>query len=114
MKLDSDNATLLAINGRIPGTQNTTIEVFQADKWTQSSIVIPALIGLFCVAFRDSKTILISGGVQSDTYNIKTYLLDLETMTWSEGPKFNLPSSYCQCGRLITSREPVIEYNTFL
>lgn len=111
LKLDSDikNETLFAINGKIQGAKNTVIETFRKDKWIQSSVGLPAMINLFCVAFRDSKTILIAGGFQNDSYSTKTYFLSLVSMTWSQGPDVFTPVSYAQCGRLISSRVPIIE-----
>ena len=109
MESDTKKDILFAINGKIPGAQNTTVEIFQTDKWIQSSVVMPAMVNLFCVAFQDSRTILIAGGALNDTYNLKTYFLSLETLTWSEGPNVFQPMSYSHCGRLITSRVPIIE-----
>lgn len=109
MKSDSKNDTLFAINGAIPGAYNTTIEIFEANNWRQSEIVVPEMMNLFCAAFVNSKTILIAGGKYKTGYNFKTFFLNIETMKWTEGPKYSYSASESQCGRLITSRTPITE-----
>jgi hypothetical protein len=103
------NDILFVANGAIPGDQNTTLEIFQGNQWIQLEEVVPAMINLFCVAFRDSETIVMAGGSSYSDFSVKTFLLSYKTMTWNIGPDVRRPISFTQCGRIITSRTPIIE-----
>lgn len=101
-----------AINGDMTN-DIISVEYYHNDKWMMAEFDLPEKLSYFCVAWKDSNTILVSGGddILADDHNYYTYFFDFETKLWRRTERINraIGGSGQKCGRIITSRNPVTE-----
>lgn len=73
-----------------------SFEIISDDFHTQKNM--PLRWGWGCANHVDENTVMISGGYQNGVRESKTWLFDVNSEQWRQGPKMNIPRDLHGCG----------------